>query len=297
MRFLACAAVFLAALTLASHAAPAPAPKKPEPAIWTIQKENGATITLFGSIHILSDNDKWRTAALEAAYKTADVIVLETDLSVMGTSEMQAYIAKESANVTGVTLSELLGPEQAAVVAKAAEAAGISYAAMEPYKPWFAALQLSVSNAVAKGFNSDQGVDKALESEGRADGKAIGYFEKTREQLDVFIDLPMDEQIAFLVLGAHEVLERPNELRDLIAAWAKGDVEEIDELMNRGMEGAPLAQKTLLADRNARWVKVIREFFLKDNNSYLIVVGAGHLAGDDSVIAMLRDAGIEVEGP
>lgn len=295
--FLGRAAAFAAALTLAGHAAPTPAPKKPEPAIWTIQKENGTTVTFFGSIHILSDNDKWRTAALEAAYKAADVIVLETDLSVMGTSQMQAYIARQSANETGVTLSELLGPEQAAIVAKAAEAAGISYAAMEPYKPWFAALQLSVSNAMAKGFSSDQGVDKALESEGRADGKAIGYFEKAREQLDAFIELPMDEQVAFLVLGANEVLERPNELRDLIAAWAKGDVEEIDALMNRGMEGAPLAQKALLADRNARWVKVIREFFLKDENSYLIIVGAGHLAGDDSVIEMLRDEGVEVEGP
>jgi len=42
---------------------------------------------------------------------------------------------------------------------------------------------------------------------------------------------------------------------------------------------------------------VIREFFLKDKNSYLIVVGAGHLAGDDSVISMLRNEGVEVEGP
>jgi len=99
------------------------------------------------------------------------------------------------------------------------------------------------------------------------------------------------------VFGATEVLERPDELKDLIAAWAKGDVAEIDALMNRGLEGTPLVQKALLEDRNARWVKVIREFFLKDNNSYLIVVGAGHLAGDDSVIAMLRDEGIEVEGP
>ena len=297
MRLFARAAAFAAALTLASHAAPTPAPKKSEPAIWTIQKDNGTTITLFGSIHILGENDTWRTSALEAAYKAADVIVLETDVSVMGTSEMQSYIAKASMNEAGTPMSELLGPEQTVTVTKAADAAGISFAAMEPYKPWFAALQLSVSNAAAKGFSADQGVDKALENEGRADGKAIAYFEKTREQLDLFIDLPMEEQIAFLVFGATEVLERPDELKDLIAAWAKGDVAEIDALMNRGLEGTPLVQKALLEDRNARWVKVIREFFLKDNNSYLIVVGAGHLAGDDSVIAMLRDEGIEVEGP
>ncbi len=182
-------------------------------------------------------------------------------------------------------------------MSKAAEAVRTSFRGMEGFRPWFAALNLSVSNAMTRGFDPENGVDKRIEADARADGKAVGYFETARAQLDLFIDLPEDEQINFLVLGAQEIIDRPRELDDLIAAWADGDVEEIDALMNRGLEGSPRLAKALLADRNARWVKVIRDFFLQDRNSYLIVVGAAHLVGDDSVIAMLRDAGVEVTGP
>jgi len=290
-------AASLAAAALLTAGLAFSAPKKEEPAIWTVQKANGTTITFFGSVHLLPDGDDWRTKALLDAYDAADVIVLETDLSVMGTSEMQAYLAKHSLNPPGVTLTKLLSPEQKATVVKGADAAGMNFASMDGFQPWFAALQMSVTYAVRQGFNPDQGVDKRIESDGRADGKAIAYFEKTREQLDLFIDLPLDEQIAFLVLGAQEILDRPDELKKLIDAWAKGDVQEIDDLMNRGLEGSPGVARALLADRNARWVKVIREFFMNDKNSYLIVVGAGHLAGEDSVISMLRDEGVEVEGP
>jgi len=290
------AAGFAAAAVMASAIAFA-APKIDEPAIWTIQKPNGTTITLFGSVHLLPDGDGWRTKALKDAYEAADVIVMETDLTEMGNSDVANYLAKNSLNPPGVTLTKLLSPEQKATVEAAMDKAAMSFSSMEGYKPWFSAIQISVTYAVLQGFDPSQGVDKAIEADGKSDGKAFAYFEKVREQLDVFIELPEDEQITFLVLGAKEILTRPDEMEKLVTAWATGNVEEIDKLMNRGMEGSPRLARALLADRNARWTKEIGEFFMKDKNSYLIIVGAGHLAGDESVIAMLRDEGIEVEGP
>jgi uncharacterized protein YbaP (TraB family) len=215
----------------------------------------------------------------------------------MGNSDVAGYLAKNSLNAPGITLTKLLSPEQKATVETAMEKAGMSFSSMESYRPWFSAIQISVAYAVKQGFDPSQGVDKAIEADGKSDGKAFAYFEKVREQLDVFIELPEDEQIAFLVMGAQEILDRPDEMENLVKAWLTGNVTDIDMLMNRGMEGSPHLARTLLADRNARWAKEIGEFFMKDRNSYLIVVGAGHLAGDESVIAMLRDEGIEVEGP
>ena len=99
------------------------------------------------------------------------------------------------------------------------------------------------------------------------------------------------------MLGAKEMQERPDAMIKLVHAWAEGDVALVDELMNQGMEDSPEIAKALLDDRNQRWVKKILNFYLKDRNSYLIVVGAGHLAGDEGVPAKLREAGIEVDGP
>lgn len=268
-----------------------------EPAIWTIEKPNGATVTLFGSVHLLPDGESWRTKALARAYDKADVIVLETDLEAMQDAPMQAYLAKKALNPPGVTLSSLLSEDEEDKVAKAAALAGLSPSAMEGFRPWFAALQMSVAYALAQGYSPDRGVDKLIEAEGKADGKAFDYFEKPREQLDLFIDLEDEQQIDFLVQGAEEMIERPDEMKKLVEAWQTGDVEAIDELMNRGLAESPEVAKALLADRNARWAQKIEDFYMKDRNSYLIVVGAGHLAGETSVPALLRDAGIEVEGP
>lgn len=287
---------FAAAVALALTAAFA-APKKPEPAIWTIEKPNGTTITLFGSVHLLPDGDDWRTKALVDAYTKADVIVLETDLAAMQDSDVQSYLAVHALNAPGVTLSSLLTPEEKDAVSKGTTIAGVSYSSMEGFKPWFAALQMTVAYALSQGFKPDQGVDNRIEADGKSDGKAFDYFESAREQLDIFIELPDRQQIDFLVLGAKELQDRPDELTKLIKAWAEGDVEGIDELMNQGLEDAPEVAKALLEDRNARWVKKIQNFYMKDRNSYLIVVGAGHLAGEDGVPAKLREAGIEVEGP
>ncbi len=285
----------LSALALcmsAAHARPAR-----EPAIWTIEKPNGRTITLFGSVHLLPDGDDWRTKALDAAYEGADVIVLETDMETIRSAEMQRYLRAHAFNEDGVTLSSLLTNEQRALLARGLGRAGLSLSDVDSFRPWFAALQLSVANALAQGFSPDQGVDKRLSDLARRDDKAFDYLESPREQLDLFIELPEDEQLNFLLLGARELIDRPDELKQLVAAWRKGDVAQIDELMNRGLEDAPRVARALLRDRNARWVKVIREFYMKDRNSYLIVVGAGHLAGGEGVPQMLRDAGVEVVGP
>ena len=286
----AAAACALIVLTAAS------APVR-EPAIWTVEKANGETITFFGSVHLLPEGEAWRTKSLAAAYAKADVIVMETDLEAVKTRDFQTYITDHATNPSGVTLTSLMTAEQKIIISKSAALAGLSLSQIERYRPWFAALQLSVMYAASQGFTPDQGVDMLIAQDGRRDDKAFDYFEGPREQLDLFIEMPEDEQIAFLLLGAREIIERPDELKRLIAAWMQGDVDAIDEFMNAGLEDAPNVATALLDARNDRWVKKIREFYLKDKNSYLIIVGAGHLAGDDSVQAKLRDLGIEVEGP
>jgi len=51
-----------------------------------------------------------------------------------------------------------------------------------------------------------------------------------------------------------------------------------------------------LKSRNEIWVGKI-EAMLEEPGTRLIAVGAGHLAGEDSVIEMLEAKGYEVEGP
>ena len=267
------------------------------PALWTIEKPGGGTVALFGSVHLLQSGQNWRTEAFEAAFAKADVVVFETPIADMATPELQAYVAQSMMNPPGVTLSTLLDAGEKATVEKAATEIGAPFSALEPLRPWMAGLQLAIGFAMKQGFGPEAGVDKVIEAEARAAGKAADYFETAREQLDIFTTMTSDEEIAFLVVGAETMLEDPDQLKDLVAAWGRGDVAAIDAIMNAGLEETPELGKRLLEDRNARWVTKIESAYLADGKSYLIVVGAGHLAGPKSVQAMLRAKGIEVSGP
>ena len=55
---------------------------------------------------------------------------------------------------------------------------------------------------------------------------------------------------------------------------------------------APVLYKRLLTDRNTRWAKWI-DGRLKQPGTVFVAVGAGHLAGRDSVQAQLRKRGIK----
>ncbi len=298
-RHLAAAAFALAATTPALAEAPAPAPTiAGNPAIWTITKPNGGTITLFGSVHLLPAAQTWRTPAFTDAFAKADVVVFETAIEGMMSPELQSYLAQNSMNPPGVTLSTLLTPEEKTTVESAATAIGIPFSAMEPYRPWLVGIQLGLGFVMKQGFDPNAGVDRAVEAEARAAGKVLDYFETAMEQLDIFTSMPPDQEKAFLVIGAAEIINSPDAMKDLLGAWAAGDVASIDRLMNAGIESMPELGKKLLEDRNARWVdKITTSYLLTDSKNYLIVVGAGHLAGDKGVPKMLRDKGIAVDGP
>jgi uncharacterized protein YbaP (TraB family) len=55
----------------------------------------------------------------------------------------------------------------------------------------------------------------------------------------------------------------------------------------------PVLHKRLLTDRNARWAQWI-DGRLKQPGTVFVAVGAGHLAGSDSVQRQLRKRGIKV---
>ena len=55
----------------------------------------------------------------------------------------------------------------------------------------------------------------------------------------------------------------------------------------------PELYRTIVADRNGRWMQSLQAM-LEDDRDYLIVVGALHLVGEDGLPEQLRNAGYEV---
>ena len=67
----------------------------------------------------------------------------------------------------------------------------------------------------------------------------------------------------------------------------------MEALLLADLDKQPELADALLVQRNRNWISPIVDLVDRSDN-YLVIVGAMHLIGDDSVVAMLEDRGYEV---
>jgi uncharacterized protein YbaP (TraB family) len=80
----------------------------------------------------------------------------------------------------------------------------------------------------------------------------------------------------------------------IVEAWARGDTDALEKLFLTEMKSYPDLYTRLLVERNANWVASV-ETCLEQKTSCFVVVGAAHLVGPDSLVAMLQKKGYKVE--
>ncbi len=278
------------------------------PALWKIDGPNG-DIYLFGSIHILPKGTAWRRPELEAALQQAQRLVFELDLDeAKNPAASIALVSKYGFLPPDKSLFRMIAPEYRAQLVEAAKTFGLPEATMDRMRPWLAAITLTSLNIVKQTTKKGDplnpnaameelaGVDVQLWEWSKTANKQRGALETSEEQIRVFADLSHDQQVQLLVTTLKEISEPPELLNQLISAWKTGDSKKLDELMNGNASAFPALQKALFYDRHVKWLPQI-EKMMADGQTHVIVVGAGHLVGKDSVVAMLRAKGIKVEGP
>ncbi len=268
------------------------------PVMWLLSDED-TQIHIFGTVHLLRPELEWRTDAFDAALSEADKIVFEVD---MNSPEAQRAIATDflarGMFQDGRTLKQVLSEEDEAVVSSAFDSVGVPLDAMNTFEPWMASVNLGVMKLVADGYDPSSGVESVIEAEASEAGKTFGFLETISQQADAFDLLDEEDQISMLYGSALMLDESPQMLDQLVDEWADGDIAGIASLVASpdGVGFSGPVYESLLVERNRNWVPQI-EAMLDEPGSVLIAVGAGHLAGPDSVITMLRDKGYQVEGP
>ena len=104
-----------------------------------------------------------------------------------------------------------------------------------------------------------------------------------------------DAQLAMLRSGLKEFDQADAFLGRMVSAWATGDLDGLDVLIGQEMKAeSPEMYAVMLTRRNENWADQIQTL-LAGSGTAFISVGAGHLAGDDSVQAKLEQRGVKVE--
>lgn len=269
-------------------------PAAAEPPLWTI-RDADSTIVLFGSVHVLPAGLDWRPDALDAALARADDLWFETDTDGEGQARASQAALANGYLPGGERLSTMLTPDGRARLDRICGRLGLSPAAVDTLRPWFADVTLGVVALTRQGAVASSGVEQALAD--AAPDAARRTFETPEDQIAFFAGAPVADQLASLEDTLRQLDEDPDVFNRLINAWAAGDAAAIEALGVAPMKQvSAVLYDRLIVQRNRRWAEIIAER-LKGSGETVIVVGAGHLVGGDSVPALLRARGIVVEGP
>lgn len=283
----------VAAMLAFGSAAPAPA-KEPaaKPALWAVSDAD-TTIYLFGTIHLLPDNYQWRTAKFDQAVEGARELVLETIVDDKNPAEIIAAMQKIGFAQGLPPLSQRVPPAARPALEKAIAKSGVPPIALDKMKTWAAAFILMGNQFKSMGLQSGQGVENVLRTNFLNEKKPIGELETNLEQLSYFDRLPDSAQLALLEGAISDVPETKKQFGGMLAAWTRGDVPGIARSFDKDMKSSPALQQALIKQRNANWTRWIEQR-MQQPGQIMIAVGAGHLAGKDSVIAHLQKDGYTV---
>jgi len=277
-------------------AAPSTATKvEATPAIWRVKGAKG-TVYLFGSVHVMKPEVEWETGKVKSAFDGSDLLYLEI-ANVDDVAAAQPLLLQYGLDPSH-PLSEKLSKEDLATLDAAIKQVGMPGESMvEPMRPWLVSMTLSVLPMVKAGYQPNTGIDMVLLAQAKKANKQVKGFESMEQQVHLMADVPEAEQVTMLHKDLTELEKSTAETNELVAAWEKGDVEKIGAIDNQELaERFPVVYKRMVVDRNRRWADTL-DGVLKDpgTKTVFVAVGAAHLAGPDSVIAMLEKNGWKVE--
>jgi uncharacterized protein YbaP (TraB family) len=251
---------------------------------------------MLGTVHVLKPDTQWRSDKLDAAIAAADTYWQELPTSdpMALMAELLPLVVKHGYS-TDTKLTDLLTPAEMKTLDEAAKLSGLSGGALNRMRPWNAALNISNAAVVHAGYDPLSGVDGQIEKKFKARGIKPNGLENAEEQILIFANMDPDEELSYLRDTLREYRNASVEVGKLVTAWAAGDVATLENVFVAEAKSEDSSfYDALLTNRNRTWTAKINEM-LAGKGVTFIAVGAGHLVGEDSVIAMLAARGIKAE--
>ena len=258
--------------------------------VWTITKDNHV-VYIGGTIHLLKPSDFPYPKPFDVAYQQAEQVVFETDISAASSPEfgmkmMQVLMSSDR------PLKDRLSPSVFKALTAYLKEQDVPVMQFNSMTPALAALSLAIQKYRALGYQA--GVDDHYFKLASRDGKAKYFFETPEEQLE-FISSINSIDADDLMLSTLNDLEKLDSLgNDMTRAWREGDTSSLFALIGDMKADYPAVYDVMLTKRNQRWLSEIEVTF-DEQKPTLILVGALHLAGPDSVLTMLEARGYSVE--
>ena len=164
-----------------------------------------------------------------------------------------------------------------------------------PSASFAATTRLAIKAGRAQGMQVGNGADMVLRHVAEAEGKPVAGLETLQLQIDMFNRMSSTATPpaprAGQPVASSSIDGLSNAMRDMQAAWKRGDQSVFVSMLGQLRQASPDAYRMMFTERNERWADWIRAR-LQSPGTVFVAVGAGHLAGPDSLLVQLAQRGI-----
>ncbi len=274
---------------LAQTAAPLP---DAEPAMWVVKDED-TTIYMFGTFHALDGKRDWFNDEVRDAFDASQEVVLEI-VTPDNPADLLPALKKYAFSAEGApSLTSKLSPEGqkrlAAMLAKSKMPAN----ALDRFKPFFASLTLTTLQFGSMGIVAEQGAEAVIKQATKNSGKSLGAVETVDQQFAMLDALSEKEQMRLLEDMLKDDGTIAKEITTMLDAWHRGDAKVVAEAIQKSDKDSPDLYRVMFTERNAKWAEWVDDRLERPGTVFL-AVGAGHLAGDRSLVTLLAKGGHQI---
>lgn len=238
-----------------------------DPAMFVV-KDSDTTIYIFGTFHALDGKTEWFKDRVRSAFESSNELVLET-LVPEGPAKPDTQVLSQAA----VQLHNLPVTQSAS---------------------FLATTRMAINAGRSQGMQVGNGADVVLRHVAEEEGKTVEGLETLQLQIDMFNRMPPPPPapLAGPAVGqGADLSELSQTMAELQAAWKRGDQSVFVRMLDELNHASPDTYRMMFTERNARWADWIKAR-MQTPGVVFVAVGAGHLAGKDSLLVRLAELGI-----
>lgn len=242
---------------------------------------------LFGTIHMICRDDFMWTKKMNECLRNSEKVCFEMNLNDPNVIAEASTALMEG---LGKKLMDSIGDDQLKIMQsflKDSMGNNKSFAGQSDPMAMQSMFGLGGLNCTNPVSYEDSIMKMAL-----VDKKEIMGIEEPAEQIAVLETIPLDSLLGMLLESSFDKQTPDSEGDKLTIAYKNQDLPELYELITDS-KGQGIDMGVFLDDRNKKWIPRMSDKMKL--SSVFFAVGAGHLAGENGVINLLREAGYTVE--
>lgn len=253
------------------------------------------TLYLLGSIHFGAATMYPLPSIMTSTFNRSDALVVEANILNIDPRSTAQLVAEKALYRDGATLEQQLSATTWQRLKETAATLNLPVEMLNQQKPWFVSMTLTALALNRFGYSEALGIDRHFLDQAQGQKKII-ELESVEWQLSLLAQLTPQEQAAMLEETLGELKDGKPFFERMLRAWKKGDADAIQALFDESalkVPGAGRINQLMIIDRNRSMTKRL-EKLANQGGHYFVVVGAGHLAGDEGIIALLKQRGYRV---